>query len=234
MPKKPVTLGEHFFASKQEAKTHYSKILNDYPLESSLEGVDFDYVMALLLNHPRAKDKIGSGVKSIKVSQGYNSNNRCFHVVRKDDSVEDFSIGKCIDGDHSEFHKFCIAARKAVEPQVIAYKRKYFEENASSGFIKCQFSGKPISIEEAHADHREPFTFSSIAHFFIDAKDIAINAVEYISEGQYGNIFKDEALANSFVDYHKKHAKLRIIDGKTNLGKGYLGRVTSTKADGGV
>ena len=113
----------YHFPSKQEAKTHYSNILNKYPLEATLPGIDFDYVMALLLNHPRANEKIGAGVKEIKISTGYNSNNRCFHVVRTDNSIEDFSIRKCIDGEDTEFHKFCIAARKATEPHVNAYKQ---------------------------------------------------------------------------------------------------------------
>ena len=235
MPRKPVTLGEFEFSSKKEAKELYSSILNSNELENNLDGEDFDYVMALLLNHPRADEKIGSGVEAIKVAPGLHSSNRCFHVVRTDKSIEDFSIGKCIDGDHSDFHKFCIACRRAIENDVIAYKRKFFEENKDSEYkVKCQSSGQRISYKEAHADHREPFTFSSIVHFFIKANAIDISAIDYVTTGKYGNEFSDSSLIESFRTWHKENAKLRIVHGKNNLRKGYLGRVKSTKADGTI
>ncbi|MDQ7049938.1 MAG: DCL family protein [Enterobacterales bacterium] len=235
MARKPVTLGEYNFPTKKEAKELYSKILNDTDLEQSLECKNYDYVMALLLNHPRADQKIGCGVNAIKVSTGYTSSNRCFHVVRTDGTIEDFSIGKCIDGDHSEFHKFCVACRKSVEADVRAYKRKYFEENSdNNGLVKCQSTNQLISYDDAHADHREPFTFSAIAHFFYKSKGLDLGAIEYETEGKYGNEFTDSELINSFREWHKENAKIRIVHGKTNLSKGYLGRVKATKADGNV
>ncbi|QFS50663.1 hypothetical protein GXM_08157 [Nostoc sphaeroides CCNUC1] len=48
-----------------------------------------------------------------------------------------------------------------------------------------------ITFEEAHIDHREPLTFSAIVHFFIQANTIDINTVDYITEGKYGNEFKN-------------------------------------------
>lgn len=236
MAGKPVTLGEFNFSTKKEAKALFSKILNETELEGFLEGENFDYVMALLLNHPQVKDKIGDGVEGIKVASGLHSLNRCFHVLRTDGSIENFSIGKCIDGEHSDFHKFCIACRRAVEIDVKIYKRKFFDENAdSNGLVRCQNnSSLLISFEEAHADHREPFTFSSIAHFYHKAKGLDLGAIEYETKGKYGNEFSDSSLADSFRQWHKENAKLRIVHGKTNLRKGYLGRIKSTKADGKV
>ena len=191
--------------------------------------------MALLLNHPRAEEKTGPGVEAIKVAVGHNSSNRCFHVVRTDGSIEDFSIGKCIDGDHSDFHKFCVACRRAVEADVRAYKRKFFDQNADlNGQVKCQSSGQLISYEEAHADHREPFTFSAIAHFFYKSKGLDLEVIQYDTKGKYGNEFSDLEIIDSFREWHKENAKLRIVHGKTNLRKGYLGRVKATKADGTV
>ncbi|MBA4391745.1 MAG: hypothetical protein C0399_12530 [Syntrophus sp. (in: bacteria)] len=231
----PVTLGEFSFPTKKEAKELYSNILNRIDLGQHLEGEDFDYVMALLLNHPYAEDKIGVGVEAIKVDTGLHSANRCFHVVRTDGSIEDFSIGKCIDGDHSDFHKFCIACRKAVENDIRAYKRKYFADNADSNeMIRCQSGGQRVSYDDSHVDHREPFTFSSIVHFFCKAKGLDTGAIKYKTEGKYGNEFADSSLTESFRDWHKENAKLRVVHSKTNLSKGHLGRVKSTKADGTI
>jgi hypothetical protein len=232
MPKKPVFVGELQFSSKGEARTYFSEILNKHPVGSGLSDSDFDDVMSLLMCHPKAAEKIGSGVKSIKINQGFYSANRCFHVVRTDGSVEDFSIGKCINGDHSAFHKFCIACRRAVESELRAMKGKYFEENGDSEHkVVCPITKEKIKFHEAHVDHREPFTFSSIVHFFIKANTININEVEYLTEGKYGNEFKDNFLTEKFRTWHRENAKLRVVKGKTNLSKSYLGRVTNTKAD---
>jgi hypothetical protein len=232
MPKKPVKLGEYEFESKQKAKDFYSSILNSADLGEILEGQNFDYVMALLLNHPNVDRKVGNGIQYIRVQTGYNSNNRCFHVVRKDNTVEDFSIRKCIDGDHSNFHKFCIAARRAVEGDLRKFKRDFFEKNGDSeGKVKCQLTGTKISFEQAHIDHREPFTFSAIVHFFIQAKDIDLDSVKYITTNIYGNEFEDQEIIKQFIQWHQENAKLRIINSKSNLQKGHLGRITTTLRD---
>jgi len=228
-----VTLGEYSFPSKKDAKAFFSKVLNDTELEHTLEGENFHYVMALLLNHPRAEEKIGCGVAAIKVSTGHTSSNRCFHIVRTDKSIENFSIVKCIDGDHSELHKFCLACRKVIEKDIRAYKRIYFEENSNENkMVICQSTNKRISVDEAHVDHREPLTFSVIVHFFVKANGVDLSTVKYKTQGTYGNELADTLLINSFREWHNKEAKLRIIHDKANLGKGYLGRIKTTKADG--
>ncbi len=232
MPKKPVVIGELLFSTKKEATSYFTKILNKYPLATAIHGKEFDDVIALLLCHPRASEKIGSGIKSIKVDQGFNRSNRCFHVVRVDDSVEDFSIAKCIDGDHSPFYKFCIACRKSVETELRARKEKYFkEEGDKESKVVCPITKEKITFEESHLDHREPFTFSVIVHFFIQANGIDLNSVEYVTECKYGNELKNHEIADKFRDWHRENAILRIVKGKANLAKSYLGRVSITKAD---
>lgn len=235
MPSKPVRLGEFHFSSKKEANQFYSEILNRVTLDEPLTDTDFDYVMALLLNHPQAEEKIGIGVKALKVASGAYAGSRCFHIVRADESVENFSIGKCINGEHSDFYKLCIACRRAVENDVRGYKRKFFEENADcNGCVKCPRTGILVTYQQAHVDHREPFTFSALVHFFSKAKNLDISTLSYETSGRYGNEFQNIALSESFRLWHKENAKLRIIHGASNLKKGYLGRVTSTKADGQI
>ena len=232
MPKKPVVIGELLFSTKKEAKSYFTEILNKYPLATAIHGKEFDDVMSLLLCHPRTSEKIGAGVKSIKVDQGFNSSNRCFHVVRVDDSAENFSIGKCIDGDHSPFYKFCVACRKTVETELRAEKAKHFEEEGDKeSKVVCPITKEKITFEESHIDHREPFTFSAIVHFFIKANAIDLNSVEYVTECKYGNEFKNHEIAEKFRDWHRENAKLRIVKGKANLAKSYLGHVSNTKAD---
>lgn len=232
MPKKPVTLGELKFDSKQEAKKHFSDILNRHPLGTELSNGEFDDVMSLLLCHPKAEEKIGSGVKSLKIDQGHNSSNRCFHIMREDESIENFSIGKCIDGDHSPFYKFCIACRKSVESDLLEMKKQYFSDNGDSkNRVICPLTKEKIKFNESHIDHREPFTFASIVHYFIKANSIDLNQIEYITQNNYGNEFRDNQLSQKFKSWHNDNAKIRIVKGKANLAKSHLGRIANTKAD---
>ncbi len=232
MPKKPVVLGELKFDSKKEAKEHFSNILNKHPLKTKLSNGEFDDVMSLLLCHPKADEKIGSGVKFLKIDQGYNSSNRCFHIIREDGSMENFSIGKCINGDHSPFYKFCIACRKSVESDLSEMKKQYFQEKSDSEYkVICPLTKEKIEFNESHIDHREPFTFASIVHFFIQARNIDLNQIKYITQNNYGNEFEDNQLSQDFQSWHKKNAKIRIVNGKANLAKSHLGRIADTKAD---
>jgi hypothetical protein len=119
-----------------------------------------------------------------------------------------------------------------VEPDLGNMKRIYFEKNGDSeDKVVCPITKEKIKFNEAHVDHREPFTFSSIVHFFIKVNSINLNEIEYLTEGRYGNEFKDSSLAEKFKDWHRENAKLRVVKGKANLSKSYLGRVTNTKAD---
>jgi len=231
MPKKPVTIGELQFDSRLEAKTYFTEILNKYPLSTELIDHEFDDVMSLLLCHPRADEKLGSGVKSIKINRGLYSSNRCFHILRTDGSIEDFSIGKCINGDHSPFHKFCIASRKAVEVDLRNFKLEYFKENGNNDKVVCSATKEKINFDESHVDHREPLTFSAIVHFFVKANNIDLSSVEYLNEGTYGNQFKEDKIAEKFRIWHRDTAKLRVVKARMNLAKSYLGRIASTKAD---
>lgn len=92
------------------------RLLFEYDIDSPLSEVDKAVAMKALLFHPRRSEKLGKGAIEIKV--GYHpqhENSRCFLLVRKDDTVEDFSYHKCI---HHAYQ--LIAPKKAGE-----YKSKW-------------------------------------------------------------------------------------------------------------
>jgi hypothetical protein len=60
-----------------------------------LEGQDARIIYGILSKHPRAAEKIGSGVAAIIVHT-YIGGTRCFFVVRTDHTVIDFSVRKCL------------------------------------------------------------------------------------------------------------------------------------------
>eukprot|EP00667_Euglena_gracilis_P021217 EG_transcript_23182 len=62
----------------------------------------FRVVLRALQLHPRAAAKIGVGVKSIFVAPNRaHSERACFHVLRLDNSIEDFSYLKCLPRPYS-------------------------------------------------------------------------------------------------------------------------------------
>lgn len=232
MPRKPLHLDHLYFNSKRAAKSYFRNILWKYHPNNILEAKDFHDVMTLLTHHPNAKEKIGCGVKKIIVGDSKYTD-RCFHIVRNDDSIENFSFHKCIDGDHSSFRKFCSACRKAIEYDIYQYKKKFFEKYANEDWmIKCQATGKFLTFSQAHIDHREPLTFSVIVHFFIESLEINTDLIKYETSQEYGMRFSDKRLILKFKSYHKEHARLRVVDSRVNLGKSHLARIKTSKADG--
>ncbi|KAL3499420.1 hypothetical protein ACH5RR_038513 [Cinchona calisaya] len=93
------TLLRDFISLKDIQRLSHSlkQLLNKYDIDCQLSEVDKAVVMTALYFHPRRSEKIGIGALEIKV--GYHSkyeNSRCFVLVRKDGSVEDFSYHKCV------------------------------------------------------------------------------------------------------------------------------------------
>jgi len=100
---KRVQLGHHVFETKKSAQEHFKAILNTpQRLPHRLAPTEAADLLSLLQYHPRAADKIGSGVLAFDVDMapripGANVPTRCFWVVRVDGSRTDFSYIKCLD-----------------------------------------------------------------------------------------------------------------------------------------
>eukprot|EP00913_Durusdinium_trenchii_P035452 g33178.t1 len=58
-------------------------------------GEEFNLVKELLSHHPNVTEKIGSGLRGLKVDRSPEGS-RCFWVLRSDGSEEDFSAWKCV------------------------------------------------------------------------------------------------------------------------------------------
>ncbi|WOG90280.1 hypothetical protein DCAR_0209523 [Daucus carota subsp. sativus] len=84
---------KYFLSMSEELRL----ILHKYKINQQLSELDESIVVAALFFHPRSSEKIGSGLKEIKIGgSSKSSTSRCFHVVRTDGTIEDFSYHKCI------------------------------------------------------------------------------------------------------------------------------------------
>lgn len=62
-----------------------------------LRGEELRLMRALLEQHPDRAEKVGAGVRGIKVDESLHaSGSKCFWVLRIDGSAEDFSARKCL------------------------------------------------------------------------------------------------------------------------------------------
>ena len=177
--KKWVQIGRLNFKYKKEALAHFKKILNSYGFKESLSEEDFNDVLNLLKIHPNAKEKIGVGIKKIKVDET-RYKTKCFNVIRVDSSCEIFSYIKCINGSLPPLTKFSKACRDTISDDLRSVKLSFFKGNSKKGRVKCQETGEMSLWVELNIDHRQPNTFSVIVDRFIELHRIDLSSVEYI------------------------------------------------------
>ncbi|CAL5015352.1 unnamed protein product [Urochloa decumbens] len=97
-----------------DMRTSLQKILREYPLNGRVMDPDKSQLVEALKFHPKGAEKIGVGVREIKI--GLNPSHpstRCFILLRKDDTSEDFSYNKCVQG-----------AANSISPQLGSYFEK--------------------------------------------------------------------------------------------------------------
>ena len=224
---KQVQIGGHSWQFQKDAIAFYKDILNAYQPGDTLTDEDFNDIYALVKNHPNSAAKLGSGVEKIVVAAD-EYGGQCFHVVRTDASIENFSYAKAVKGEVHLFTQFSQACRKAVEADMIQIKDDVF---AGKQHCKCQETGVLLTKDQAHVDHRQPHTFSVIVDRFIEVNRINIESVDYVTEGQYGRIFADAVLSTNFRAYHKDKANLRIVSKDRNLRRSFMARARTQKKD---
>lgn len=230
--RKPVELRELRFNTQKEAKAFFGSILNAHEEGEELEGEEFNYVEQLLENHPRASEKIGVGIERIVVGLNPERNGKCFYVVRKDNSFDDFSYHRCIDGEPNAFTTFAAACRRAVYEDIQDFRAKISAEiDHPEGKVKCAISGQMIHWRDAVIDHKPPKTFSVLVNLFQVAKQIDMSKIEYDRELIGGVKFRDKKLSEEFRQFHRQAALLRVVSRHKNSATAHQGRITPTKQD---
>lgn len=89
-------IGDIEFSTKKAAAEHCRELLKTLPASEPVDAATKTFLTGLLTRHPKATEKVGAGIKDFFVVQGQFG--RCFHVLRVDDTTEDFSYTKCLGG----------------------------------------------------------------------------------------------------------------------------------------
>lgn len=211
--RKPIQLGLTEFSTKGAAQQQVKSILNSSLLGVALEGKSFDIINALLNRHPKASEKISSGVKSITVEDNGLASSRCFMVNRTDGSCIDFSYIRCFDGSLPQDIKFKKACRRSVAKNTVAFREEQFgDKTVNIKGAKSAISGEILSYENCHVDHTKP-SFNQIVEEFIAYYKIDVNQIETVElDKLIGSCaFVDPQLTEEFRAWHKERARLRLI-----------------------
>lgn len=208
----PYFLGNYEFPSKAAAQRKVKEILYSYPLRTPLNEDDHDLIVALLLQHYNAVEKIGCGVANFVVHEfkEYGRRQRGFLIIRKGGSEIDFGIQKAFGVKQS--HHLEDAARRAVAETTSSYKQMRFKQNDT---ILDDMTNLPLHFKDAHVDHASPNTFRQIL-------------LDYVTE--YGELHVYDcglyrefspADAAKFRTFHDRRATLRIIRNGDNTSRKY-------------
>ncbi len=228
--KPPIKIGNKEFKYKKDALLYFKTILNSYDFDEKLNDDDTADVTALLLENEKRKDKVGSGIKEIKIGK-VQFGTKCFQIIRNDLTSENFSYIYCINGDLKPFTKFSHACRNAIHKDLHNVKQKYFDQNSVKGKVKCQETGILSSWTELNVDHRQPNTLSVIIDRFIELHKVDLKSIEYETDKDNKSLLADKELEKKFQDYHMEKANLRIVRKEKNLGRSHQGRVKKQKKD---
>lgn len=204
------------FETKEAIQNMCSLFLYNYPDGSTLNPEDTDFIYDVLTMHPNADEKIGVGVKSIgvRLNPTYRRNKE-FVVYRTDGSFTEFSYRKCLRPP-SHCSRFILACRQAIASGIMAYSKQYFR---TTPYPVCPFTGEMLTPDNSHVDHIHPFTFRRLLEDFISRYKVDIDAVQ-LSTGKDNSsavLILDKQLEAAWIEYHWKHAKLRVISANANL-----------------
>lgn len=184
---RPVTIGHLSFNSKAKAKEYFRDIKNRNK-DTELSGQDLIDV----------KELFKYGFESLTAPENISVSPDGFgdYCFQYDNKKNRFSFNNAIDGEPSKFYRFNAACRESIKSQIFEFRKLYQTKDGQ------------------HVDHEVPY-FSQIVDMFICG--LGINVNEVILE-EYNNVFNLPAdLNEKFNKWHKRKAKLRMLDATENL-----------------
>ncbi|KAM7262398.1 hypothetical protein ACFE04_000081 [Oxalis oulophora] len=93
-----VHLGPKIFGSSLEMFDYFFKLLHYWPRDVNLNKFEQMVLLDLITKgHEDPQEKIGAGIEAFQVRFHPTWKNKCFFVVRKDDSIDSFSFRKYVD-----------------------------------------------------------------------------------------------------------------------------------------
>ena len=213
-------IGEDVFSTKEDIEKKIQHILYKYPLGQSVDHEDARFLLAVLQNHPRVAEKIANGVDGFLVqSNAVFSRQRCFYIVHPGGTKTAFSYMRCLY-PATPRTLFMATCRRIIGEQLFQFKERYFlQYQDEQGMVPCSITGVWIDRSQSHVDHIPPLTFEQIVTDFIASRALCVEAVETqeVPADTIGRTFVNRDLLEDWREYHRTHARYRVISAFANL-----------------
>lgn len=215
---KVIAIGSRIFSSKKEAKEYYRNILYSCKINTPLYGTYYNDMIELFGYHPDYVEKTSSfpdtWIPTITV--GITEwNNRCFYISDNGMNPIDFSFIACIDGAKSNYHNFTSSCRRAIDDDIVTFKTAFFNTEQKK---YCEITGEQINYNTSHVDHIIPF--KTLVDNFIKTYYIDVDKVHYTFSIGVSFFLYDvntKRIMDTWIDYHRENALLRVISANANL-----------------
>jgi hypothetical protein len=206
-------IGPKAFTTKAAAECHIREMFWRYPPMGALTGEDLEFALALIEMHPSRAVIVDCGIRSIHVQPVpfHEADQRRFLVLRTDGSRRDFSWRNSLSPKS--------AARKlaGVLRHLIAEEKRRFKEEHYRG--ACETCGASLAAEHCHVDHAHPATFEQLIKGWLQSEHLTPDDIAIVRRKEYeqNSYLEDPALAQSWIEYHAIHARLRCVCRRCNL-----------------
>lgn len=204
-------IGRKFFTTKEAAKRYIREMFWRYPPNGALAGEDLEFVLALIEIHPSRTKIVACGICSVHVQPVpcHEADQRRFLVIHTDTSKQDFSWRHAI-WPKSAARKLMDVLRHLIAPDKI----RFHDENFRGVCMTCG-----ARIEHCHVDHAYPATFKRLTEDWLQSEHLTVYDVAIVNPSGYQrqSYLEDVALAESWIEYHQIHARLRCVCRTCNL-----------------
>lgn len=196
--------------SKEKLKQRCREILNKYKVGDKVNYQEQDFLISVFENHENWGQKKGVGVHYISIMK--NSFNKCFQLVRFDDTRTDISFMSSIK-NNTALQNIKKACRSAIRPEIV----KFRNENVIFGVTKCAISGEILTKKNTHIDHYD-FTFNEVVNKWLDLYPKGYKfEINKSTDNCVDTFFVNKWTRDSFIDFHNNNTHLRAVTKDVNL-----------------
>jgi hypothetical protein len=201
--------------TKATAWQRCQRIFGAYlPGEDIANADDRAFVLDLIRRHPDAEEKIGAGVDRLLIRRNIPFRNVGVWIKRRDGTLTDVSMRRCLDGRPSAAANARKAMRWAILDQVIAARDRAF----AAGAVRCPFTGELLTVDTCHIDHAQPDTFEVLSAEFAELEGGWEAIVTSASlDGMIARRMADSAQIGRWRMFHVVRARLQVVSLEANL-----------------
>jgi hypothetical protein len=204
------------FRTKKAAKEFFRDVRDRYEDGERVTLEDDRYLRDLIAIHPEAEMKIGCGISHFSVdTDSQFGTTRHFVIHRCDGSSTDVSFLSAIDGRNARRDRL-EALRRGVDEQILDFRSLAF---SSGETVICPLRGVTITESSYHIDHEPPQTFLCLVDRWCATEALTLMDLEITppADNQIVTEMTNDKQLRSWQEFHRRHAKLRLLSPLGNL-----------------